>query len=91
MTLQSFLWSKRLKERGTEAEAAAVAARGEAAMTAEPAICVEDIFNFRQGAAHVELTHVSISTAIANHDPNNSTALAPDCEEAAAAPCSSLL
>lgn len=90
MTLQSFLWSKRLKERGTEAEAAAVAARGEAAMTAEPGISVEDIFNFHQGAAHLKLTHVSISAAIANHAPH-STALAPHCAEAAAAPCSSLL
>lgn len=49
VTLQSFLWSKRLKERGTEAEAAAAVARGEAAMTAEPAISVDDIFTFRQG------------------------------------------
>lgn len=51
MTLQSFLWSKRLKERGTEGEAEAAAARGEAAMTAEPAISVNDIFTFRRGAA----------------------------------------
>ncbi len=50
VTLQSFLWSKLLKERGTEGRAAAAVARGEAAMAAEPAVSVDDIFAFRQGA-----------------------------------------
>lgn len=52
MTLQSFLWSKRLKEQGTEQQAAEAAARGEAAMSAEPNFTVDSIFSFRQGGRH---------------------------------------
>lgn len=49
VTLQSFLWSKRLKEQNTEQQAAEAAARGEAAMSAEPNVSVDSIFSFRQG------------------------------------------
>ena len=49
VTLQSFLWSKRLAEQGTEAAAKAIAATGEDAMTGEPMVSLDNVFQLRQG------------------------------------------
>eukprot|EP00208_Stichococcus_sp_RCC1054_P001963 CAMPEP_0206141654 /NCGR_PEP_ID=MMETSP1473-20131121/13709_1 /ASSEMBLY_ACC=CAM_ASM_001109 /TAXON_ID=1461547 /ORGANISM="Stichococcus sp, Strain RCC1054" /LENGTH=347 /DNA_ID=CAMNT_0053536315 /DNA_START=412 /DNA_END=1451 /DNA_ORIENTATION=- len=48
VTLQSFLWSKRLQQQGTEAQARAAADAGIAAMSEPLSAKAEDIFEFRQ-------------------------------------------
>ena len=50
VTLQSFLWSKRLRDRGTEAQARAAADAGIAAMSEPLEVGLDDVFSFRQGA-----------------------------------------
>ncbi|KAL4419219.1 hypothetical protein ABPG77_010661 [Micractinium sp. CCAP 211/92] len=45
VTLQSFLWSPRLEQKGTKAEAAAVVEAARRAMAAEPAVAVQDVFS----------------------------------------------
>lgn len=52
MTLQSFLWSKRLQEQGTEVQARAAADAGIAAMDAPLEAVLDGVFSFRQGATH---------------------------------------
>ncbi len=49
MTLQSFLWSNRLVERGTYAEVQNVVAQQLAAMSPQPAVALEDVFQARPG------------------------------------------
>ncbi|KAL4422373.1 hypothetical protein ABPG75_008570 [Micractinium tetrahymenae] len=45
VTLQSFLWSPRLEQKGTKAEAAAVVEAARRAMAPEPAVAVPDVFS----------------------------------------------
>jgi hypothetical protein len=76
VTLQSFLWSKRLKEQGTEQQEAEAAARGEAAMAAEPSISVDSIFTFRQGVFLMQCSgSILESNTVPDHPPATFTRL----------------
>lgn len=50
--MQSFMWADRLKDKEAAAEAKALGEKFAAAMQAEPATSVAQIFETRQGAHH---------------------------------------
>ena len=50
--MQSFMWADRLKDKEAAAEAGALGEKFAAAMQAEPAVALSQVFEARQGTRH---------------------------------------